>query len=181
MKFLYFENMDPEVDKKPNFFKKLWPKRPITKMMWVAIIFVLVLLIINIGFGIYQKWQTEKRIDELNEELLRIEQEIYDARAADVVGGATPQETLEMFIAAVEAGDYEQASKYFVVEKQEQWKKDLQEVGEAQNLNGLLDPLIDVKDSDGNYSDRGDQYFIHKPILVSFVLYPSDNWKIEDI
>jgi hypothetical protein len=37
---------------------------------------------------------------------------------ADTYGGETPEETLELFIEALEAGDYELASRYFVPEKQ---------------------------------------------------------------
>lgn len=37
----------------------------------------------------------------------------------DNYGGAAPEETLNMFVAALKAGDLELASKYFVVEKQE--------------------------------------------------------------
>ncbi len=33
----------------------------------------------------------------------------------------------------------------------------------------------------GEYSEAKDSYSIHKPVLVSFILYPSGNWKIEEI
>lgn len=40
------------------------------------------------------------------------------AYKADTYGGATPEETLKLFIDALEKKDYELASKYFVVEEQ---------------------------------------------------------------
>jgi hypothetical protein len=36
----------------------------------------------------------------------------------DVVGGETPEETIDLFIEALKKEDYELASKYFVIEKQ---------------------------------------------------------------
>ena len=46
-----------------------------------------------------------------------VRKEIYDAAMADTYGGKTPQATLQMYIEAVEKGDYELASKYFVEKK----------------------------------------------------------------
>ena len=52
---------------------------------------------------------------------------IKAAYEADTYGGKTPQETWDMFIQALEAGDTDLAAKYFIVEKQEEeresWKK----------------------------------------------------------
>lgn len=43
---------------------------------------------------------------------------LNEAYKKDNYGGATPEETLDMFITALKTGDLELASKYFVVEKQ---------------------------------------------------------------
>lgn len=48
----------------------------------------------------------------------KAEQELHQMQLADTYGGKTPQETLRMYIEAVEKGDYELASKYFVIENQ---------------------------------------------------------------
>ena len=47
---------------------------------------------------------------------------ILEARRADTYGGDTPQETLDLFIAALEKGDTDMAAKYFVVYKQEEMR-----------------------------------------------------------
>ncbi len=44
---------------------------------------------------------------------------------ADTYGGDTPEETLRLFVEALEKKDYELASKYYVVEEQDDFKKDL--------------------------------------------------------
>lgn len=46
--------------------------------------------------------------------------EMQEKYKNDTYGGATPEETLKLFIAALKAGDTDLASKYFVVEKQEE-------------------------------------------------------------
>jgi len=47
-------------------------------------------------------------------------QKVLEAQyRADTYGGSTPEETLGLFIKALEAKDYELAAKYFVVENQE--------------------------------------------------------------
>ncbi len=43
----------------------------------------------------------------------------------DKYGGKTPEETFDMFIAALEKSDVELASKYFVLKKQESWRQSL--------------------------------------------------------
>ncbi|OGI57609.1 hypothetical protein A3B85_03070 [Candidatus Nomurabacteria bacterium RIFCSPHIGHO2_02_FULL_37_13] len=147
--------------------------------IFFAVVFFLIIVID--GWNYYDQWKGEKRIDELAQELRRLDKEDYERKAADKIGGKTPQETLDLFIQAVENGDYELASKYFVVEKQEKWEKDLEEVGIAKKLNTLLDPLKKVIYSNKGYSFDKKEYNIHNPILVSFILYPSGNWKIEEI
>ena len=152
-----------------------------SKIFWIIVIILFVLMLTELGLRYYDRWHGQKRVEELARELERIESERTAAQAADTIGGETPQETLRMFIDAVEAGDYELASKYFVIEKQEEWEEDLEEVGLTDNLNSLLDPLVSAQNSVGDYSDKKDKYFIHEPVLISFILYPSGNWKIEEI
>lgn len=65
-------------------------------------------------------WQERRAADALREQA---EEQIRNDR----YGGKTPEETFDMFIAALEKGDVELASKYFVLNKQEQWRKTLEE------------------------------------------------------
>jgi len=46
----------------------------------------------------------------------------------DKYGGKTPEETYAMFLEALKKKDIELASKYFTLDKQEQYKKALQGV-----------------------------------------------------
>ena len=149
-----------------------------SKIFWIILIILFVLMLTELGLRYYDRWHGQKRVEELARELERIESERTAALAADTIGGETPQETLRMFIDAVEAGDYELASKYFVIEKQEEWRNHLES---SKNLEELLALLKESMNSSGEYSLTEKLFSVYEPIVVDFILYPSGNWKIEEI
>jgi len=51
----------------------------------------------------------------------------------DNIGGDTPEQTVDMFIEALKKGDYDLASKYFVIDEQEKWRKMFNEATKQQN------------------------------------------------
>lgn len=53
----------------------------------------------------------------------------------DYIGGDTPEQTVDLFIAALKKGDYGLASKYFVISEQEKRKKMFDEATKEQNEN----------------------------------------------
>lgn len=59
----------------------------------------------------------------------------------DIYGGKTPEETYDMFLAALRKGDTTLASKYFVVDKQNNWLKTFQEYQTQNLLNNLVGEL----------------------------------------
>lgn len=134
-----------------------------------------------VAFSVYYpKWQGQKRVEELKQILENYEKAIFDAKAADKIGGKTPSETLDMFISAVEAGDYELASKYFVLEKQGEELKSLQN-SNKEDIENAMKLLKETNKSQGEYSEDKNALSFYKPLLVNFILYPSGNWKIEEI
>ena len=144
--------------------------------------FVVIVLIVWVAFdGVprYQNWQEWKNIKKQAEEFEKTEKERKELIANDTYGGKTPQETLEMFIKAVEAGNYELASRYFVVEKQGEELKALQEA-EKEDIDNVIGLLKETKDFNGAYLNDN-QYFIDDPILVDFIKYPHNLWKINEI
>lgn len=104
----------------------------------------------------------------------------------DTHGGATPEETLQLFIDALKKGDTELAAKYYLPEKQKEEAEDLVET----NRNGFLNSYIQILDgtkriskfSDGSYEflffdKNGKQIHIER-----FVFNPSTKvWKIESL
>ena len=154
------------------------------KIFWGIGLFFVALFIAVEGYSYYDQWRGEKRVEELAQLLTKIEKDAFDKKAADKIGGKTPQETLDMFIKAVESGDYELASRYMVLENQIKEKEELLSLVEKNNLKLIINLFKNAKpDGDiinGSFrmkskTDLGPYYFIR------FVLYPSGNWKIEEI
>ena len=150
------------------------------KIFWGIGLLAIALFLFTIGYDYYEQWRGEKQVEKLAEALRQMEQEIYNKKAADKIGGKTPQETLQMFIDAVEKGDYELASKYFVIEKQEEELRSLQN-SPKKNIENVMNMLKQTQYPEEGYSMNKKNYVAHEPLFVSFVLYPSGNWKIEEI
>lgn len=130
--------------------------------------------------------------DPQSEELLKQEQlakDIEELYKNDIYGGETPEETLQMFIDALKAGDTDLASKYFMVDKQEEWRNKLVESKEKNNIIGFVSVLenIDIK-KEGKKLFDGNYQFVHPlqneklPWIIDLVLNPLTNkWKIESL
>jgi len=110
----------------------------------------------------------------------KAEQELYQKMMADTYGGKTPQETLELFIAAVEKGDYELASKYFVKSKQEEELRALQ-AAEKADIDNVIKLMKETENDSGSYSADRKTFIVRKPILTEYTFYPSGIWKIVEI
>ncbi len=72
--------------------------------------------IINAVQGKLTAWQYQRQLDALEKPY-----------KTDKIGGQTPEETFDLFISALKKGDVDLASKYFVIQKQDDWKKTLEE------------------------------------------------------
>lgn len=152
----------------------------IRKIIFVVVGILVIAGIFWYGAPRYEKWVWQKNIEKKA-------REFDDARAAqlklieaDIYGGETPQETLQMFIDAVEAKNYKLASKYFVVEKQDDELRDLQNA-DVSDIENIMSLLKKTENFDGSYSVDKNRYLIRNPILVEYVLYPSGFWKIDEI
>jgi|SRR3990172_10217389 len=146
-------------------------------------IVVAVFVLYIAGFWLWQKydlWQGQKGVQKLAEELKRIEEEDYQRAMADTYGGKTPQETLQMYIDAVEKGDYELASKYFIGDNQEEELRSFDGATD-ENINKVINLLkLSIKNN-GGYSWDEKFFSIDKPLYVSFKIYPNGIWKIIEI
>ena len=65
--------------------------------------------------------------------------------AEDPYGGDTPEETLRLFIDALKNGDTELAAKYFILDKQQQWREDLAKIKEKGLLDKMINELLQTK------------------------------------
>ena len=101
-----------------NVIQKLFSRRNLTIVLLTIFGFFGFLFALNYGLEKYNQSKQWQEIKKSAEAFQKAEQELYQKMMADTYGGKTPQETLELFIAAVEKGDYELASRYFVKSKQ---------------------------------------------------------------
>ena len=163
-----------------HFFGKIFNWRNLKIAAYAVAAFAVFLVALNYGLEKYNQSKQGQEIKKSAEAFQKAEQELYQKMMADTYGGKTPQETLELFIAAVEKGDYELASKYFVAEKQEEWNKNF---GVIKNIKEYISDTKEIKNnlSNGRFSEQKDRFILEKPIYTKFILYPSDVWKISEI
>ena len=105
-------------------------------------------------------WAVGASIDWLRNDNLRSAYDAYVAsQASDGIGGKTPQETLDLFVAALRAGDVDLASKYFTVDDRgcrEKWVRYFNDL-KVKNLLGVMAEDIATKSKpaassyDGNF------------------------------
>lgn len=117
--------------------KKIWGAGWSKKkaILVIAVIFLLGVIIwwTNIIPILNQRYQEYKVLSEI--------EKLKQAYRDDTLGGATPEETLKMFITAFEAGDLNLASKYFIPEKQAEYLTKMQnwvKVGQKESILGVL-------------------------------------------
>ncbi|HRY62837.1 MAG TPA: hypothetical protein P5056_03660 [Candidatus Paceibacterota bacterium] len=138
----------------PNGNKWSWLARIIGKIL--AILFALFVGIAALGYywptiqEYRYKMEAERFMNEINAEKARI----LALEKADTFGGKTPEETFDMFLNALKAGDTELASKYYDVTVQsevlEGLKKELSEKG---NLDLSIKYFTDVRGGEKKCSD----------------------------
>jgi hypothetical protein len=154
-------------------------KRVVLKT-WLRILLALLAGILAFyAIAMFKDWQYRRGLDQSRQMYDEWQEEFYQQALADNVGGKTPQDTLRMYIEAVEKGDYELASKYFILEKQEKELTMLKGL-EKEKLDFYLSVLKDSLDSEGGYSWDKKGFVIREPVLVDFALYPSEVWKLSN-
>ena len=155
---------------------------------FLGVILAVFVLVVG-GYSVWQKidmWRGQKAVQKFAEALKKAEQDDYQKAMADTYGGKTPQETLQMYIDAVEKGDYELASKYFIGDKQDEELNKLNNTNE--NKKDLEIYLEFVKTAKSWRSSLEDKNFVMEAktnlgpsIFIRFKIYPNGIWKIIEI
>ncbi len=141
------------------------------------VLFAVAIALIGAVFFV-REWRERRKIDALAEGLERYEREEYARMMADTYGGKTPQETLTLYIAAVEKGDFELASRYLILEKRDPEKARLSNA-KTENRTKYIALLKNSLTIQGEIF--GDTYIVDDPIYLKFQKYPSNIWKIVEI
>ncbi len=107
----------------------------------------------------------------------------------DTYGGKTPEETWAMFLYALKTNDTELASRYFVVGKQAEEKKELNKIKIEGGLEPWLIELEKIEKDSNQTTANNSRYFSYKTyskilkkeiwVPVIFILNPYTSiWKI---
>ena len=141
------------------------------------------LFALSYGLLAYEQWKGRQGVENLAKALKQIEEESYKQAMADTYGGKTPQETLQMYIEAVEKGDFELASRYFIGEKQEKELESSTQMSkdEMQNYTNLLKKTLEKFNNEGKFTPDKKYFSVYEPILIRMFLYPNGIWKIIEI
>ena len=104
--------------------------------------------------------------------------------AEDPYGGETPEETLRFFVEALKKGDTELAAKYFVLDKQEEWREELARIKDRGVLGEMMKDLERVKKSKSDekqvfFSATNEEQVVS--VLVDIQKHVNGKWKIADL
>jgi len=81
--------------------------------------------------------------------LTRKIQEQAEEYAADIYGGETPEETYAMFLQALKAEDISLASKYFILDKQEEYKQFFTDIKNNNRWDEMIKDLFSPDNQKG--------------------------------
>ena len=142
-------------------------------------------LVVALGLGAlfaidyirYQKspeYQAQKEAEQIQKEY-----------AEDPYGGDTPEETLNLFISALKQGDTNLAAKYFVLDKQEEWRADLSQIQEKGLLDEMVGDLEREKEKKMAGEDRVNFYIYNDQNILAINITLTKNqggkWKLQDL
>ncbi len=175
------ENQNPDAPRKSARWKFVFGL--------LGIIFLT--LAILAGGKFYFFWRGTRAVQELAEALKRAEEEDYQRAMADTYGGKTPQETLRMYIDAVEKGDYELASRYFIIERQERESDYLTLLSDNKKISWFLEKMLKKAFTESSKYQNIDEKHYKIEIeseepniyyaIIDFFKYPNNVWKINKI
>ncbi|NCN53162.1 hypothetical protein GW950_01720 [Candidatus Wolfebacteria bacterium] len=135
---------------------------------------------------------SERKTQKQYEAFLEWEKKYEETMKNDTYGGKTPQETLDLFVAALQNDDLELASKYFALgdygEVDEKWINGLYSLREKGDLVDMIVELEKMQPSFRNTgSDKVSEYvlFGNDGIVDYSVIFKlnlfSNVWKIESL
>lgn len=151
------------------------------KRMLVA--FVILLFFGFATFFGYQSWrfrQGEERVKNMAAAVEEAKKADYKKAMADTYGGKSPKETIQSYIQAVEARDYELASKYFIEGNRERELISFKEAKEEE-VNNYIEMLKKGFLEKGSYSFDKNEFIIRHPLLLRLRQYPNGIWKFVEI
>jgi hypothetical protein len=168
------------------------------RVAWIIIASIVILVALFLSLGGYDAIkQYYSNLQERNgmSQLIKGYEDAMDTISKtlteDTYGGGTPQETLDMFIDALEKGDIELAGKYFSLDvnlSRQKWEDALADSYENDEISKIVDLLKKLKPSPEQSILKTEYEFIvlGDSGLADYILHMSLNehskvWKIESM
>ncbi len=174
------ENQKEEKENKKNLGQRVKSK-------------IIIILLIFLGFWIgwdlgaytyFYKYLPYAREKETGKWVKEYDKYIKDLHKNDYIGGNTPEETIDLFIAALKKGDMDLASKYFVAEEQEVARKKV----EAGDKIKIIEEIEYAKKNwhKNVYSESSVEFWYNKEGAeisrdIGFSRVNTSKWKIDSI
>ncbi len=169
------------------------------KFLFIILGCLLIILVVFFAIGggfeilkervqrVVDTYKTQKALKQYEQAL----DEYYQKFAEDTYGGKTPQETLNMFIEALEKGDIDLAAKYFAMDdnlSRKKWEDGLKAQAEAGKIQELINIVKQFKPalkqssvtSTYEFVIIGDGGMVEYSIEMEFNQY-SGVWKIKSM
>lgn len=108
-----------------------------------VLIFLVIVLVVGGGYFVWRQYlSSEAKRNKEDKAKMEAYEKYLDIFRKDTYGGKTPQETLDLFVAALEKDDIELASKYFMPDDNgsvEKWRKILIIAKEKDEISRAVD------------------------------------------
>ena len=157
----------------------MFNRKSVKFLIWFGVLLCAGFLVIAYSSYFSQEVR-EKRV------ILKYFENLEEEYKNDTYGGATPEETLALFIAALEAGDIDLASKYFLPDEREKMSNDLKEEYEVEkNLNYFINGLRQLKQTGETKDEKAFFILIGSDNVVAnqvvFTRNQNGVWKITEL
>ena len=175
--------------------KKLKPKHILGIVILVLVIFIVGLFAWAGGFEAlkqsYKMWSDSKKAYEATKKFEEGLKQYYKVLEEDTYGGKTPQETLDMFISALEKGDIDLAAKYFDLDdnlSRKEWEDGLKQAAAEGRIPEIINLCHQFKPSPHQswvtttyeFIIVGNNGLVEHTLLMQFNEY-SKVWKIKSM
>ncbi len=161
------------------------------KKSWkFLIVFLAIILAGYVGYLVIYNivhWDEIQQAAKLQEDM----EAWKDIYRNDKAGGATPQETLDLFIAALEAGDVDLATSYFMPDdygSREEWREALVATNESGGFSDAIAVLRKSKPEPEGIIGDGSKFYAFstrddKGLVISYIVmqFNGNVWKIDNL
>ncbi|MBN2197623.1 hypothetical protein JW698_00260 [Candidatus Wolfebacteria bacterium] len=185
----------------PFILQTIPPKKPKSKFLKFSGVFLLIIALSLGSFLVWNKYfsneaKSNRETIKNYEKYTKAMENLEKIMTEDTYGGKTPEETLRMFINALENEDLELASKYFILETnenseyyltREEYEDALNKVKNENRLQEVIN-IVNKAKIDPDFSSDTNKWFVveNSDGLVDYSIILKLNefshvWKIESL